>query len=431
MNEMILGVPTMRRYDLLDRLIESALVGTRIPDRILIVDNGGSYAVPEHARDRVKIIYSGENIGVAAAWNKLIQAGARIISNDDIELGPESFDKFASALEKNTPFAYSSVATWSLFALDPSVFARIGDFDEEFFPAYYEDNDYEMRLGLAGIPISIIADDAVKHVRGGTSRNKDGQIIDASEYNEWFRRNQERYVKKWGGIPHQETFRAPFRPDSARKFVRRWDVLNHLAQFNGAKLYMEIGVEDGHSMRNVRIETKWGVDPEPRIDGVRACDVFFRMKSFDFFARHMDDLVNRDEDDRLDLVFIDGWHSAETVYNEVESTAQLLSPKGLIALHDVGPTTEIMQSATPVPGNWTGDVWKAVVRMRREGKHDVRVVDIDFGVAIVKAYAGKGGIDLPADDQLDWNLLQQRRKELLGTIEESELDEWLTTSVPA
>lgn len=42
-------------------------------------------------------------------------------------------------------------AGYNLFALTPTVIRRLGYFDENYFPAFYEDYDYDMRLEMAGI----------------------------------------------------------------------------------------------------------------------------------------------------------------------------------------------------------------------------------------------------------------------------------------
>lgn len=210
----------------------------------------------------------------------------------------------------------------------------------------------------------------------------------------------------------------------------RWDVLNHLARYIGAQRYLEIGVSQGDSMRRVEVKEKWGVDPAPTLAGVAACDVFLRMTSVDLLTLHRELLEKRPPD----LVFIDGYHSAEMVTTEVGLLSSLPRLRGLrgqpelIALHDVGPTTELMQSREPVPGDWTGDVWKAVVQLRRDGVHDVRVIDVDYGVAIVKPWAGKVAMpELPRYDELTWEILTKNRRELLGIIDEGALDGWLVS----
>lgn len=205
---MILGVPTLNRYDLLEKLIRSALRGLLVPDKILVVDNGGSYE-NKHG-ERVEIIYSGPNIGVAAAWNRLLRAGAWVISNDDVELGPETFARFLRALEVSPVTIIDGRYRWSLFGQRPEVTEKIGFYDEAFFPAYYEDNDYEYRLKLAGIVPTAVSDPAVTHVGWASSRDAKGALRDPAEHSGWYQRNLAYYQRKWGGPPGKEILRTPF-----------------------------------------------------------------------------------------------------------------------------------------------------------------------------------------------------------------------------
>lgn len=425
---MILGVPCLNRHDLLDKLIASALAGSRVPTEILIVDNSGSYQNTWES-SRVRVVHSGRNLGVAASWNLLLKQGASIIANDDIELGRDTFANMAAALESGKPFV--EVFRWALFGQLPSVAEAIGFYDEGFYPAYYEDNDYEIRLFRAGIPLHHVDDVGTKHVGWASSRDPDdphGALRDPGEHRAWYARNLQYYTRKWGGPPGHETFASPFNRDgqdaSRRKLIMRWDVLNHLAHRIGAQRYLEIGVSQGESMRNVRVAEKWGVDPVPTMSGVEACDLFFRSTSLSFFRKYS--ALGRTFP--IDLIFIDGYHAADMVYREIEEAMPLLSSTGLIALHDVAPLTESMQYAAPTPGDWTGDVWKCVARLRREGKYDVRTIDTNFGVAIVKPRAATQRLDLPADAELTWELFSARKPDLLGVIGEDDLDEWLDSS---
>jgi GT2 family glycosyltransferase len=40
---------------------------------------------------------------------------------------------------------------WSCFALTARAARAVGRFDENIYPVYFEDEDYELRLGLAGL----------------------------------------------------------------------------------------------------------------------------------------------------------------------------------------------------------------------------------------------------------------------------------------
>jgi GT2 family glycosyltransferase len=189
---MILGVPTIRRYDLLGRLIASVLAGSRVPDAILIVDNGGNYESKENC---VRVIYRGPNLGVAASWNRLLQAGAWIISNDDIVFARHTFEELANALESGQVIV--NELGWALFGQRPEVAEKIGFYDERFFPAYYEDADYHARLLQAGIPTHApVLSEPVEHVQWASAESTEA-------VNAICNQNFQRFVDKWGGPPEE------------------------------------------------------------------------------------------------------------------------------------------------------------------------------------------------------------------------------------
>jgi len=197
---MILGVPSLWRYELLDRLIASALAGSRTPDEILVVDNGGKYEAKD---SRVRVIYSGENLGVAASWNRLLRAGAWVISNDDVVFARRTFEELSGALEAGTLFVTG--LGWALFGQRPEVAEKIGYYDERFFPAYYEDDDYEVRLIDAGIATRFpVLSEPVEHVGWASSRNREnGELKDPAEHNEIYRKSRQIFESKWGGSTDQ------------------------------------------------------------------------------------------------------------------------------------------------------------------------------------------------------------------------------------
>lgn len=187
---MILGVLCIRRYDLLDLFVESALRGSRRPDKILLVDNGGRY---EGTRPEVEVIHRGENLGVAASWNKLLRAGAWIISNDDVQFRHETFAEMAAALEQGDLFVHAG--GWALFGQRPEVAERIGFYDERFFPAYYEDADYHVRLVEADIKIrSDVLSEPIQHVQWASAES-------VEKVNAICRKSFETFVGKWGAAP--------------------------------------------------------------------------------------------------------------------------------------------------------------------------------------------------------------------------------------
>jgi len=67
--------------------------------------------------------------------------------------------------------------------------------------------------------------------------------------------------------------------------------------------------------------------------------------------------------ERFDLIFLDGAHEADVVYEEVPLACSLLKPGGLILLHDMFPDLRPLWSdGKVIPGPWL-----AIERLRREG----------------------------------------------------------------
>lgn len=362
-----------------------------------------------------------ENLGVAASWNAMLTwAGivAITISNDDVELGEDALEILDSELTRHD---FVHAGGWCLFAQTRACTDRVGFYDENFYPAYYEDSDYEWRLLLAGIPVHH-AQVTLKH-EGWATTQVDSSLNDAPQ------KSAEYFLRKWGGMPDDPAarfFRKPFGGSAESEPLNlkqtnwvnykpaptmRWDVINHIAKVLQARTYLEIGVSSGESIRHVDIEKKFGVDPEPQPDGVRCCDVFYPKTSNEFFENN---------ENTFDVVFIDGYHSADQAYLDI---FHAVNASRIVVVHDANPSSEEMQLVPGVGGNWTGDVWKAIARVRSEGLHTTRTIDTDFGVAIVipNRRDETGELGLPFDT---WEDLQTHRMVLLGLIPVSEWKSW-------
>jgi hypothetical protein len=174
-----------------------------------------------------------------------------------------------------------------------------------------------------------------------------------------------------------------------------------------AENYLEIGVFNGDCFLEIRCHRKTAVDPAPTIpfkQRLKRWDKNLRIKirattSDDFFAGLQAGI-------KFDVVFIDGLHTYEQALRDVENSLRFLSEGGVILMHDCNPTFAAAAhpagslaeaAAMNLPGwtgEWTGDVWKTICRLR-SGRADLRVfvLDCDFGVGVVTR--GK------PDDQLD------------------------------
>lgn len=135
--------------------------------------------------------------------------------------------------------------------------------------------------------------------------------------------------------------------------------------------YLEIGVQAGHCFRAIHCNYKVGVDP----DNTSAATI--HKTSDEFFANNKE---------KFDIIFIDGLHHADQVYKDIMNSLDVVNDGGIILMHDCKPTTEFMQQiplTTQV--EWTGDTWKAYVKVRTEREDlEMFVIDTDWGVGVIK-----------------------------------------------
>lgn len=165
------------------------------------------------------------NIGVGPAWNEFIHSAIiddldlLVICNDDVVW--KSFDMLlhgwmyrpdnaliVTGTHGEEKDAYAPHPDYSCFGFNPLAMNEIiGDFDENFAPAYFEDNDHHYRIKLAGFEAYSYGLAQIEH-KGSQTQNADpNKPVVTSEM---FEKNREYYNRKWGGWPGQETFVHPF-----------------------------------------------------------------------------------------------------------------------------------------------------------------------------------------------------------------------------
>jgi len=215
MNRMRLGVVSVnyRRPDLLLGAINS--LETTHDHKFFIVD---------------RATLGAEVPSLSAAWNRGIEAALAwraqwvLVTCDDVLFHPCTVDHlveraqdrgygFLSAYEVQTRLHLGprdlaalpvpedgldeQAADYSCFLLSAGLFREIGPFDEAFVPAYFEDTDYNLRLGLAGKPGMLTAYAPYFHY-GGASGGIAPEIA---------QRNRDYFVAKWKGVvPWAEAF---------------------------------------------------------------------------------------------------------------------------------------------------------------------------------------------------------------------------------
>lgn len=98
---------------------------------------------------------------------------------------------------------------FSCFLVKKGFLDRVGKFDENFIPAYFEDNDMHRRINLLGCKAGCTASSPYYHFASQTEKTQ--------EFHQMFESNRNYYIRKWGGIPGQETFTTPFNSEMTPK----------------------------------------------------------------------------------------------------------------------------------------------------------------------------------------------------------------------
>jgi SAM-dependent methyltransferase len=163
------------------------------------------------------------------------------------------------------------------------------------------------------------------------------------------------------------------------KELLRTEIIQHLINRYGYKSYLEIGVAKGENFEAIKCERKVGVDPDPNSKAT------VKQTSTDFFETNItgDAINGYSLIEKFDIVFIDGLHHAEQVYRDIEQALDVLNEGGIIVCHDMLPRTKRMQEIPQQQDEWTGDCWKAYMRLREREDLEMRVVDTDYGCGII------------------------------------------------
>lgn len=154
-----LTVPVLNRYDLLDRMIASIDFPVK---HLLIIDNGASAVLEDIQIDvpdcvqHTTYLPMPANLGVAASWNLGIKSfpydDRWFFASNDVEFEPGALEKLCEArTDEITLCEYFPF--WQAFSVGYEAVRRLGLFDEAFFPAYFEDNDFNTRANHHGVAI--------------------------------------------------------------------------------------------------------------------------------------------------------------------------------------------------------------------------------------------------------------------------------------
>lgn len=210
----------------------------------------------------------------------------------------------------------------------------------------------------------------------------------------------------------------------ATKQPLRSEIINHLLKSvsKSKTIYLEIGVRNPEANYDkIHAAEKYGVDP-----GLEFVSnpVKFKLTSDKFFQQLQNgELLQPDL--RFDLVFVDGLHTAEQTWRDIENALKFLTPEGFVVLHDCNPPTEWHAREdfdcrlTPAGNSWNGTTWKAYLRSRYLPGVQSCCIDTDWGVGVLCRHQPLGQ---PAQPNLnnnrfyEYKVLDSHRAESLNLM---------------
>lgn len=221
MDKIFYGIPTYSQFDRVRSAVDGIYAGSLKPTQIIIIDNSetgaGVLALQDLPKQypNIHIIPRITNI-LSGAWNDIMRMTSEdyvILANDDVIPHKHSIEALVTAAKDNPSVAMfngsgHSGNSYSYFLLRQWAYQIVGPFDERFKPAYFEDNDYDWRLKVAGLIRQEVSTATFEHYGSATIKAMDSN--QAKKQHNAFRRNQQYYLSKWGALPGNERYDLPF-----------------------------------------------------------------------------------------------------------------------------------------------------------------------------------------------------------------------------
>ena len=164
------------------------------------------------------------------------------------------------------------------------------------------------------------------------------------------------------------------------KYPSRSEIIQKIIDSKKYKNYLEVGCDKDENFSKINVEKKIGIDP---LKGGT-----LRMTSDDFFKKN---------DEKFDLIFLDGLHTYEQTIKDIDNSLKFLNNHGVVIIHDCLPKKIWNQIVPRVYGHWNGDVWKAIVHSRTYSYADTYTCIADHGLGIIFKRKNRDLLELKKD----------------------------------
>lgn len=166
-----------------------------------------------HPKEFFIIPNLNQEVSLAAAINKGFKRAMKecdyiVYCADDVIVKGNDIQNMLNELIVNKLWVVLSSHGFSFFCVDPVIFRIVGFWDEDFYPAYFEDNDWYYRIKLVDLSKIGAVETESEHITSVTIKRMSPQKL--AQHHVQFNANRERYIAKWGGEPGHEAFLTPY-----------------------------------------------------------------------------------------------------------------------------------------------------------------------------------------------------------------------------
>ena len=165
----------------------------------ILLLNSDTIVTPNWLENLQKALYSSENIGAVSCVTNCCSNFQQI---------QVSYSNYEELIQFAEAFNHSNPALWEIrprligfcYLIKNEAYKHVGLLDERFSPGNFEDDDYSLRLIMAGYRLLLCRDTFIHHYGSASftkHRTPEEQAEKNRKFNELLACNQKKFMKKW------------------------------------------------------------------------------------------------------------------------------------------------------------------------------------------------------------------------------------------
>lgn len=158
----------------------------------LFLLNNDVLLTPSWLENMITILDNNPEIGILSCMTNYCGNPKQLVPQKE-KLTPQNYiDKYPQLLKKNKNIEFVEKVIFFTWAMKRNTFEKIGFLDEDFGLAWFEDDDYTVRVLSSGLKAGIAQNTFIYHNYSQTSKN----LMDTEEGKNLVKKNQEYFQKK-------------------------------------------------------------------------------------------------------------------------------------------------------------------------------------------------------------------------------------------